>query len=682
MIRTQKITALGLAACLSAGTAAMHAADSGEKHHAKRNVILFIADGLRHGSVNETDAPTMLALRNYGVHFVNSHALFPTFTTANASAMATGHLLGDTGDYSNTIFTNYPLYDTGNFGFAPGTVTPFVENNQVLTDLNAHFDGDYLNEDTLLQLAREAGLNTASVGKVGPVGIQDASQLKLAGNAIATPQTVFIDDATGGSAGIPLRADIQAALTAAGLPLTAPNRSNGCAATAQCNNGFSGNNVTPGTTSANYTQQNYFADAFTKAVLPTFVKNGKPFAAVFWSRDPDGTQHNQGDSLSKLTPGINGPTSKAAIRNADNDLAEILNYIAANPELARTTDIIITSDHGFATISHHETDTDGGVANSYATAFTYKDATGRVEVNPGFLPVGFLAIDLAHTLNLPLFDPDSQVVSATSGKKVYEPVDPTIAQQTATVRQHPAAGDGLIGGTGQVLEQTDAKVVVAANGGSDLIYVPDHDAARVRAIVKYLVAQPYTGALFVDDTYGPIAGALPFSSVGLFGDSLTPRPTIAISFKTLYLNKGDLQSAVQIADSGLQEGQGMHGSLGRDNTYNNMAAYGPDFKRFYVDKAPVSNADIARTFAAILGLKFDDRGDLKGRVLREALKDGDDEGEGLVHHERRRLVSEKDQTGKRTVLYYQRVGQHLYFDEACRVSNVGDNDYDDSNVCR
>jgi len=42
---------------------------------------------------------------------------------------------------------------------------------------------------------------------------------------------------------------------------------------------------------------------------------------VYWSRDPDGTQHGQGDSLNELTPGINGPTSRAAIRNADDNLS-------------------------------------------------------------------------------------------------------------------------------------------------------------------------------------------------------------------------------------------------------------------------------------------------------------------------------------------------------------------------
>ncbi len=673
MSALRRLNALLLASCCAVVTTHAIAANPAKDKAPKRNVILFVADGLRPGSVNATDAPTLLALREVGVRFINSHALFPTFTTANASAMATGHLLGDTGDFSNTIFTGYPLYDTGAFGFLPGTVTPFIENNQVLTDLNSHFDGDYLNEETLLQLARQQGYNTASVGKVGPVAIQDVAQLTLAGNAIAVPQTVFIDDATGGAAGIPLRADIQAALTAAGLPLVSPNRSNGCAPTAQCSNGFSGNNQTPGTTSPNVVQQQFFTDAFTKAVLPTFVQNGKPFAAVFWSRDPDGTQHNQGDSLNSLTPGINGPTSRAAVNNADNNLQQILAFVYANPRLAETTDIFITSDHGFATISHHEVDANGGVANSYATQFVYKDLTGRTEVNPGFLPVGFLAIDIAHALNLPLYDPDSQI-AGVSGGKVYEPVDPTALQQTATVRQCPASGNGLIGASGQILEQTDAKVVVAANGGSDLIYVPDGNSARIRQVVRFLNQQNYTGAIFVDDVYGPIPGALPLRSIGLVGTARTPRPTIAISFKTFYLPKGDLQSAVQIADSGLQEGQGMHGSLGRDNTYNNMAAIGPDFKNFFVDKAPASNADVARTLAYILGLRFDDEGALKGRVLREALRGGDNDGEV----ERKRLVSAEGPSDKSTVLLYQKLGSRLYFDEACQADVKAGED----NPCR
>ena len=72
-----------------------------------------------------------------------------------------------------------------------------------------------------------------------------------------------------------------------------------------------------------------------KAILPAFKASGKPFVLVFWSRDPDGTQHNQGDSLNSLTPGINGPTSRAAVKNADNNLKQILDFINSDPGIGR-----------------------------------------------------------------------------------------------------------------------------------------------------------------------------------------------------------------------------------------------------------------------------------------------------------------------------------------------------------
>jgi hypothetical protein len=104
----------------------------------QHNLIIFVADGLRHDSVNATDAPTLLALRQHGVHFSNSHSLFPTLTTPNAAAIATGHYLGDTGDFSNAEYVGYPIFNHGNFGKAPGSPTPFLENDLVLGDLGDH----------------------------------------------------------------------------------------------------------------------------------------------------------------------------------------------------------------------------------------------------------------------------------------------------------------------------------------------------------------------------------------------------------------------------------------------------------------------------------------------------------------------------------------------------------------
>jgi hypothetical protein len=616
----------------------------------RRNVIIFVADGLRPGSVNATDAPTLLSVRRNGVFFANSHATFPTFTTANAAVIATGHNPGDTGDFSNTIYSGYPIFNTGNFGNPAGTVTPFVENDQILADLNEHFGGNYLGEDTLMALARQAGYATATVGKLGPVAIQDVTQLNplSAKNFVAPDATVVIDDNTGGSAGVPLSTVVTDALKAAGLSTTPTPR-----------NQPAGNNATPGTTSANVGQQQYFADALTKAVLPSFRAQGKPFFVLFWSRDADGTQHNQGDSLNALNPGINGLTSRAAVANADKNLKQILDYINSNPSLAANTDIFVTADHGFATISKKEVDASGKTTASYAAKFIYKDATGRQEVNTGFLPPGFLAIDVAHSLNLPLYDPDS-VLADASGKRTYMPVDPTIPQQTAAIRQRPASGDAIMGGSGVVQDAPDGKVFVAANGGSDLIYVPSHDRALVTSIVDFLTKQDYVSGLFVDDIFGPVPGALPLSSIGLKGASELPVPAIAVNYKTFALDPGNrLMTAVQIADTTLQEGQGMHGTLSRDNTFNNMAAMGPDFKKGFVDRLPVANRDIPVTLAHIMGITLNHP---DGRVITEGLVDGT--------RPRQTAESLVDQSGPAangiyTVLVHQRMGRHDYYDEAC-----------------
>ena len=645
---------LALAAAL-AGLAAVRGQEKAAPAQ-PRNIVIFVSDGLRSGSVNAEDAPTYYSVRTQGVYFANSHSLFPTFTTANASAIATGHYLGDTGDFSNTIFTGLPEYWGGAFGKPPGTFTPYIENDAALADLNSQFHGNYLNEETLLSAARERGFNTAAIGKMGPAAIQDVSQLSEVGGRFAMPQTVIIDDGTGTPDGAPLAPEMAAALIGAGLPTTTPVRDQP-----------TGNNVTPGTKEPNTRQQAFFADATTRAVLPMFKKNGKPFVLLYWSRDPDGTQHFQGDSLNTLVPGINGPTSRAGLKNADNNLKQIMDYIHADPQLSANTDIFLTADHGFATISKHEIDAEGQVTASYSAKCVYRDIHGRQEVNTGFLPQGFLAIDLAHALDLPLFDPSSQI-AGPDGKKVFEPVDPTIAQQTASIRQYPAAGNGLIGGTGRIAEHTDARVVVAANGGSDLIYLPSRDPDLVRKIVNILAEQDYVDGIFVNDEYGIVPGALPSSAIRLVGASPLPSPTIAVAFKTFSTDpKNPIMTGVQISDYNLQQGQGMHGSFGRANTFNFMAAIGPDFKKHFVDPAPISNADVAPTLARILGLELPSHGKLVGRVLREALAGGP-ASVSFSHHTG---ISASSSNGKKTILMYQKAGEQVYFDRACLASGAG-----------
>src|SRR3954449_11798346 len=520
---------------LSASLIVLTATAASAQNAVPRNLILFVPDGLRGRIVTPQTAPAMAEIRDKGVNFKNSHSLFPTFTMANGSAMASGHYLGDTGTFSNTIYTGYSSVPAGD------TVVPFIENDAVLGDVDEHFAGDYLNEETILKMARTKGFSTAAIGKLGPTYLFDHTD--------GGKNTIVIDDSTGGKNGVPLSDKMKDALTKAGLALVTTPRGE---------NGKAGDAKTPGTTVANVAQQAYMADVAAKVVLPMFKARNKPFVLVFWSRDPDGSQHNTGDSLNTITPGINGPTSMAGIKNADNNLAQLRKGLD-DLGLAASTNIVISSDHGFSTISKES-------KTSPSTKITYEDTPS------GFLPMGFVAIDLAKALKLPLFDPNDK--------------NAPVAENA-----HPKAGNGLLGN-----DPAKPDVVVATNGGSDLIYVPNNDRKLAGRIVKALLEQDYVSGLFVEDDLGLFPGALPLSLLGLRGKAVTPHPAIVVNFRS-YSSGCDepTNCSVEVADTVLRQGQGMHGSFSRGDTMNFMAAIGPDFKAGYADPLPVSNADVGMT---------------------------------------------------------------------------------------
>ncbi len=599
-LRLSLLVVLALAAVIGAGLWIRAA-------RAPHNVIIFVADGLRSGIVTPDTAPALAQVRAEGVDFRNSHALFPTVTTPNASAIATGHRLGDTGDFANMVFAGEPALASA-YG---GLVAP-LEDDSVLADMDRRFDGDYLGETSLLAAARANGFSTAVIGKLGPARVQDVT-------ADPARETLVIDDETGQADGLPAPAWVLAAIKAAGLSPIAPDRGL---------NTDPGDYIRSGVKVANVEQQNWFADVAAKVLLPRFKAAHRPFVLVFWSRDPDGTQHNQGDSLNLLSPGINGPTSMAAIRNASSDLQRLREALRALG-LDKTTDIVVTADHGFSTASKQS-------ATSPAAQIAYRD------VPKGFLPPGFLAIDLARALDLPLYDAAGLPIELNDGF-------------------HPRHGGAVLGA-----DPAHPRVVIASNGGSDQIWLPGPDAKAlaaktlVRRVVAALIAQDYTGGVFVDDAFGAIPGTLPFSAVGLQGSARTPRPAVIVSFRSFPGDCGQPEiCGVEVADTDLQQGQGIHGTFGRADTHNFMAAIGPDFRSGFVDPTPVGNADLAVTLAKLLRLNIAPRGALTGRVLSESLKGG-----APVAFRARTVRSAPAANGFVTVLNAQDAGATPYFDAA------------------
>ena len=588
---------------LSVSLLALATGAASAQNNTPHNLILFVPDGLRALKVTPETAPAMAEVRDKGVNFKNPHSMFPTFTMANSSAMATGHYLGDTGTFSNTIYAGFASVPAGD------TVVPFLESDAVLGDIDDHFGGNYLNEETILRMARSKGLSTAAIGKVGPTLLFDHTDHPDKTGL----HSIVVDDSTGAKAGVPLSDEMKEALTKANLPLAAPSRGD---------NAKAGDAKTPGTAVANVVQQAYFADVASKVVLPMFKARNKPFVLVFWSRDPDGTQHNQGDSLNSVTPGINGPSSMAGIKNADDNLAQIRKALD-DLGLTATTDIIIAADHGFSTISKQS-------KTSPSAKVNYADTPD------GFLPMGFVALDLAKALDLPLFDPNDKNARVAEGA-------------------HPKAGNGVLG-----RDPAKPELVVATNGGSDLIYLPNKDKKLAGRTIKALLEQDYVSGLFVDDALGRFPGTLPMSQINLKGKAVTPNPSIVINFRSYVEGCNEpTNCSVEVADTVLRQGQGMHGSFGRGDTMNFMAAIGPDFKSGYIDALPVSNADVGMTAAQLLGLRASAAGGLQGRVMSEALPNGI-----TPKASPGKMVSKPASNGLRTIVRYQRVLSQRYFDVA------------------
>jgi arylsulfatase A-like enzyme len=592
--------------------------------YTKQRTIIMVWDGLRPDSVNATDTPNLYALQQKGVLFADNHSTYPTFTMMNGSSFATGSFPKTSGFYGNTFWTPpqagaaQPIpVGLSAAGTPQDYVAPvFTEDYAVLTTLNDYYGGQLLLVKSLFKTAQEAGLVTATVGKSGAAYIQDLAR----GGYFIDENTVLplsmVTDLQ--AAGFALPANTGFAYPNGTVTLASGNgtpTARAGALTFALPNGLQVRDATDSTQGAPENLSNqYMMKIFTDYILAR--KN--PDLSLIWFRTPDNTEHAYG-------PG--SLNYKKALASQDARLGELQTALRTLG-MDATTNIIVVSDHAHSNVSgptslyplrtiNASTSVNGSITNASlggVDAVKGFSVSGDVRSADLLTYAGFKAFDGAGCATsgmlgikadgsnvFPVNTDSSGALCGTAGAK-YQAVSATLPTPVASFKVPatlPAKG-----------------IVVAANGGSDYFYVPDHDAATVANLVRFLQAREEYGAIFVDSRYGAIPGTLPMSMVNLENGVRQNKgqPDVVVSFN--WDDKQLVNGMPGIEFESIGGNRGMHGSFSPIDVHNTLIAFGPAFKSGATVTTPTGNVDVAPTAAFLLGQSMPAA---DGRVLNEAL---------------------------------------------------------------
>ena len=603
--------------------------------------IIMVWDGLRPDSVTASDTPNLYALRQSGVNFSDNHSTYPTFTMMNGSSFATGSFPKTSGFYGNTFWT--PPQGAGNTipagngagGAAQDYQDPvFTEDYQVLTTLNTYYSGQLLLVKSLFATAQAAGLATATIGKSGAAYLQDLAQggVFLDENTVQ-PRSLVTDLQAGGFA-LPANvvknyAGTDAVTLAAGNGN--PTGRSGYVTFNTTAYDPAGALTVAARDSSDTTQgapedaaNKYMMSVFTQFILP----NKKPMLSLIWFRTPDNVEHGYGPGSANM---------KAGLRSQDARLGELLAGLRANG-MDSNTNIVVVSDHGHSSVSGPlglyplrainasttlPTTINGAlvsgasigtpVGGASATGYSF---SGDVRSADLLTYRGFKAYDGAGCSTSAMYGLDANGVATVPVKldasgalcgaanSKYQAISASLSTPVASFKV-PAPGS-----------LPANAVVVAANGGSDYFYVPSHDAATVKNMVKTLQQREEYGAIFVDSRYGAIPGTLTMAQVNLENASRqnNGQPDVVVSFT--WDHSVSIQGMPGIEFESVGGQRGMHGSFGLDDVHNTLIANGPSFQSAKAITTPSGNVDVAPTVAYLLGLSMPQA---DGRVLNEGL---------------------------------------------------------------
>jgi arylsulfatase A-like enzyme len=560
---------------------------------AARRVIIFVWDGLRADDLTPEITPNYFALARSGVVFADHHAVYPTFTMMNSASIATGTYPGVHGFYGNVVYAPSAKGKNAKGVEIDFSAPAFIEDFGVVEAVRDAYQGRLTLVSTMLQTAQDKGLTTAAIGKFGAAFIQDYKRGGIVLDEDAAMPLAFAKELQ--QAGYPLPRNSVNAYEAGALTLAKDNGDpTAPIPIARLRDGQTGD---PLDRSGALSRRGfaYLTDVFVNYVLP----NKKPDLTIFWSKEPDATSHAYG-------PG----TYNSIDATRMND--EILGRIAEKVRQLGwedSTDIIITQDHNHSTVSGDSVHyplraiVDSGVGAPDAHGYS---VSGFVRTAELLTRDGLKAYDGAGCRNIPTL---SGITA--DGTHLYPEKDDQRGNECGRAQKYTSPSY-------VVPKPVPAgAIVVAANAGSDYLFVPDGNIDTVKAAVTSLQSRLQFGAIFVSDRYGEISGTLPMSLIKTESSANGRAPDIIVSFSFDENAAVAGKSGVSYASSINRRGD--HGSFSPTDTHISLMASGPDFKPGLHDRLPTANVDIAPTVARILKFSMPDA---QGRVLEEALQGG------------------------------------------------------------
>lgn len=344
-------------------------------------ILVWVFDGLRPDLVTPELMPALSALRERGAWFSQSYCAFPPVTRVNAATLGSGSSPARHGIPGNTLF----LRAGGSGEDRLGT----TGDDAVLRGLRRSPQAPLLNVPTLAEALAAQGLSTLAVGTGSPgCAYLLHPEVAHAGGAIWHP--AFAEPAAIG----------RLVTEKAGPPPEA---------------GYS--------SAALVARVEHAARALTELLVPEL----QPALIYFWCTVPDGLHHRFG---------LGSTEALAGLRQADAIFGRTLK--ALEGETGAALDVIVTADHGYATVDRHvdvagaldaalanrgagsgwAVSVDGGAAHLFArgpeppdaalreatvAALLAHDWAGAVfarEKTPGALPLAALGIDCERAPDL------------------------------------------------------------------------------------------------------------------------------------------------------------------------------------------------------------------------------------------------------------------------------------------